>query len=425
MPAIIYLVMLLIGGLGVGVALGAAAILAAVTGDASIAWPALVQRAAQGITSFPLLAVPFFILAAEVMNESGLTNRLFNFASVLVGHFRGGLAQVNVAVSLLFSGMSGSAVADVAGVGRIEIAAMTKRGYTPAFSGAVTAASATIGPVIPPSIPFIIFASLASVSPGALLIAGAIPGIMMAIGMMFVIFLLSVKRGYPREAKARRGDIWRTFRQAFLPLLTIVILLGGILSGIVTPTEAAIVASAYAIFLALVVYRVLTLRQLWQVFGRVGIQTAVIMFIISMASVFALVVTRMGLPQALARAVISTAGGSAVAVLVLAVVLLLIVGMFMETAAALVVLTPILVPVVVSIGVNPIHFGVIMVLTLMIGLITPPFGINALIVSDIAKVSFGSLTRELVPFFAILLAVVAILIVFPEISLWLPEMILG
>jgi tripartite ATP-independent transporter DctM subunit len=382
------------------------------------------QMMTSAVNSFPLMAIPFFMLAGALMNTAGITRRLFEFANCLVGHITGGLGHVNVVASMLFAGMSGSAVADAAGLGTVEIEAMTKYGYDRDFSAGITAASATIGPVIPPSIIFIIYGVLAEVSIGALFLAGLIPGVMMGLALMVRIYFMARKRNYPVSPRPPLRQVLVSFKNAFLPLMTPVIIIGGILAGAFTPTEAAVIAVMYALFLGMIVYRELTFKRLIQVIHQVGVQTATIMIITATATVLGWMLTRAQIPQLIAEGMFSITTNPYL-ILLLLNIFLFINGCLMEVIAALVILTPILVPMVKMLGIDPIHFGVVMTLNLMIGLLTPPLGMGLYTVQKVAGISFERMTRAAFPFLLPLIIVLLLITYIPQISLFLAEVIIG
>lgn len=373
--------------------------------------------------SFPMLAIPLFMLAGQLMNTGGVTKRLFDFAKALVGHIPGGLGHVNVVVSLIFSGMSGSAVADSAGLGAIEIKYMIDEGYDPDFSAAVTSCSSTVGPIIPPSIPFVIYGSMAGVSIAALFLAGAIPGLLMGLAMMVVVYLISLKRSYKVYKRASIRELWIAFRGAFLPLLTPVIILGGIWTGIATPTEAAVVAVAYAIFLGVVVYKELSIRDLFRIFVDVGQSTGTVIFIASIAAVFGWIIAYEAIPSKIASVLLAISHNKNVILLIINF-LLLALGCFMETISVLLIIIPMLMPTVTLLGIDPVHFGVVVTLNLMIGLITPPVGICSYVVSDLAKISFERVIKASLPFMGILILVLLLVTYVPATVLWLPGLVI-
>lgn len=382
----------------------------------------IAQRMYASTTSFTLLAIPFFILAGNLMNTGGITNRIFRFARAMVGHQWGGLGQVNVIASMIFSGMSGAAVADAAGLGMIEMKAMEDQGYDKKFSAAITAASSTIGPVIPPSIPFVIYAHMANVSVSKLFIAGFIPGILMGLALMVAVYIISVKRNYPREEKSNLKEILISLKGALLPLGTPIIIIGGILSGYFTPTEASVMASLYAMILGLFVYREIKFRDLPGILWDTLVHTIRVMFIISTAGFFGWLLIHQRIPDQIIIAMTSLSSSPYV-FLGITVFLLLILGCFIEGIAVFLITIPILMPLVIHFGVDPVQFGVIMTLASMLGLLTPPVGMCLYAVSSISKVSIGDLSREIWPYLIGILVVLLAVTYIPAISTWLPSLI--
>lgn len=382
----------------------------------------VVHRMINGVDSFPLLAIPFFILAGNLMNNGGITSRIFEFAKALMGWMRGGLGHVNVGASIVFSGMSGAAVADAGGLGTIEIKAMKDAGYDEEFSVGITAASSTIGPIIPPSLPMVIYGVMASVSVGQLFVAGLVPGLLMGLVLMAMITIISRRRGYTRDAVFSIPVLGHTFKRAFLSLLTPVIIVGGIMSGAFTPTEAAIAAVVYALVLGGVVYRSLTWRRLLKVSMETIETTAVILLIVAGASIFAWILTSNQVTQHVVT-LLGPFADNPIATLIIINLVLIVVGCFMETIAAITILVPVLLPVAITAGVDPVHFGVIMVLNLMIGLLTPPVGMVLYVLSRVSGISFEKCMRGTLPFLVPLVIALLLVTFVPAISLWLPTLI--
>lgn len=380
------------------------------------------QKIVSGMDSFVLLAIPLFILAAELMNTTGITDRIFRFANSIVGRIPGGLAHANVLASMIFAGMSGSAAADASGLGLMEIEAMTKEGYDRPFSAAVTAASATIGCVIPPSITMVIYGSIAQASVGRLFAGGFIPGILMGVGMMIVNYVRAVQRQYPHSKTVSFKLIVTDFRKAFFGLLAPVILLGGIYTGVFTPTEAAAVAAVYALLVGLFIYREVKPRDLRRVLMNTVINTAIVLFVMGAASVFGWVLTVEQIPLKLTEYFLSLHLQPWSLLLILNI-LFLILGCFMEINTILLIFLPIILPVLQRFGIDLVHFGVVMVLNLMIGTITPPFGMIMYITSGIAKVPMAEVIKELVPFYIVLIAVLMLITYVPQIVLFLPNLL--
>jgi tripartite ATP-independent transporter DctM subunit len=379
----------------------------------------MAQRLTNSLDSFPLLAIPLFILAAEIMNHSGATERIFRLANACIGFVAGGLAHVNVLASILFSGMSGSAVADASGLGAIEVRAMLRQGYTRAFAAAVTASSATIGPIIPPSVPMVIYGVISGTAIGDLFLAGFVPGLLMGAVMMAYIAVIAKRRHFPR---AHRFDGWAplgsSFLQALPSLMLPVIILGGIWGGIFSPTEAAAVAAVYALLLGLGLHRSTRLREVFGIFARAASSTASIMLIVAAAALYGWLVSTARIPQAVSGAMLGVSENPVI-VLALICLILLVMGMFMELIAILTIAVPVFMPVAQAAGIDPVHFGVVVVLTLMIGLLTPPFGLNIFILQRISGASYGDIVRETLPFIAILLLLLIPIVVFPDLSLFL------
>ena len=382
---------------------------------------AVAQRMAAGTDQYLLLAIPFFFLAAELMNSGGIMGQLVRVASAMVGHFRGGLGHVSVLANMLLSGISGSASADAAGLGRLQIEMMRKGGYDVAFAAALGGAAATIGPVIPPSIPFVVYGGIAGVSIGQLFLAGIVPGILMGVFLMAAVWVIARRRGYPLQP-------WRGFRALVaelggaLPIMALpAIILGGILSGAFTPTEAAIVAAAYALLVGKFLLRTLRWADLPPILVRVGTDTARLMFILCASSLFAWILALESVPQQLAGAMLSISQERWV-VLLLINLLLLLLGTFLEPVVLLVLLVPILDPLIRQVGIDPVHFGVVITLNLMIGLLTPPVGSVMFIMMAIGNVSMAQLTRECWPFIAVLAALLMLITYVPWIVMFVPDM---
>ena len=381
----------------------------------------VLHRMIGGIDSFPLLAIPFFIMAGSLMNSAGITNRIYDFALALVGWLKGGLGHVNVVGSVIFAGMSGTAVADAGGLGNIEIKAMRDHGYSVDFAVGITGASSTIGPIIPPSLPFVIYGVMANASIGKLFAAGVIPGLVMALTMMIMVTYYAHTRGWHRDAKFSIVNLWTTFKKAFLPLLTPIILVGGMTTGVFTPTEAAIAATAYAIVLGLGIYRTLSLKKLIKVSLETAETTSIILLIVAGASIFGYLITLTKVTDNVSALVLSITTTPWI-VLLLVNIFLLIVGCFMETIAAITILVPVLLPLMDKIGVDPVHFGLIMVLNLMIGLLTPPVGMVLYILARVAGISFERATKACLPFLIPLLVSLALVTYWPSMVMFLPNL---
>lgn len=415
------LALLLIIGVPVALALTGAS-LAFMVFESTIPPVIVVHRMINGVDSFPLLAVPFFILAGSLMNHAGITDRIFDFAKAMVGWMRGGLGHVNIGASVLFAGMSGAAVADAGGLGAIEIKAMKEGGYDPDFAVGITAASSTIGPLIPPSLPLVVYGVVSSTSIGQLFAAGLVPGLVMALALMAMVAWYARVRGYGRDASFAWRVLGNTFKRAFLSLLTPVIIVGGILGGLFTPTEAAIAACAYALVLGVLVYRTLTFRKIKAISMETVETTAVVLLIVAAASIFSWILTSNRVTEVVAQAILGHTQ-NIIIVLLLINVLLLIVGLLMEPVAAITILTPVLLPVVVELGMDPVHFGIMMVLNLMLGLLTPPIGMVLYVLARVADIKFESAVQATAPFLIPLGLVLLLVTYVPAVSMWLPELL--
>ncbi|EFH09760.1 TRAP transporter large permease [Pseudoroseomonas cervicalis] len=422
MTALLFLAFcgLLLAGIPVAVALGGASLLY-VWVEGALPPLVVLHRMASGVESFPLLAIPFFIMAGSLMNSAGITERIYGFAVALVGWLRGGLGQVNIVGSVIFAGMSGTAVADAGGIGNIEIRAMRDHKYPMPFAVGLTAASSTIGPIIPPSLPMVIFGVMANASIGQLFAAGLIPGLFMALVLMVWVAVEARRKQFPRDAAFSIPRLGHSFRRAFLPLLTPVLLVGGMSTGAFTPTEAAIAACFYALFLGAVVYRSLS----WRGFVRVSMETlettAVVLLIVAGASIFGWLVTTTRITDGVAAFVLSITQEKWL-VLLLVNLFLLFIGCFLETIAAITILVPVLLPLMTQIGVDPVHFGIIMVLNLMIGLLTPPVGMVLFILSRISGLSFEQTTKAVSPFLVPLFFCLGLVTFWEPLAMWLPTL---
>lgn len=370
--------------------------------------------------SYILLAVPLFIFAASVMNSGTVSERLFDFALAIVGRLRGGLAHVNIIVSVIFSGMSGSAIADAAGPGIVSIRMMQKNGYSAEFSGALTAASSTIGPIIPPSIPLVIYAMVSSASVGALFLGGVLPGLLMAVTLMLAVHFVAAKRNLPRGERIALKAYPRILARGFLPLTLPVVLLGGIYSGIFTPTEAASVSALYALILASLVYRALSWRRLYEILVESSKASASVTLIIASAFLINYAFTAENVPG-LVAAWLTSMDLSQMGFLLLVNLLFLVLGCFLDTSIMLLVLVPILLPTAKLLGVDLVHLGVVLAVNMMIGLVTPPFGMLLFVINALAGVPLKGMIREAWLFIGVLIVALLLMTVFPKIVLWLPQ----
>lgn len=380
------------------------------------------QRMLSATTGFTLLAIPFFILAGNLMNTGGITDRIFRFANALVAHISGGLAQVNIMASLIFAGMSGTAVADAAGLGQVEIKAMKDAGFDARFSAAVTAASSTIGPVFPPSVPLVIYGGLTGVSVVQLFLAGIIPGLLMTIAMMVAVYYISRRRGYPVSRRAGLGELTRSFLGALLPLLSPAIIIGGAIGGMFTPTEAGVVASLYSLFLGLIIYREIKLSDLPGILWMTIIHSVRVLFIIAAAGFFGWLLTHKRVPNALIDGLL-TVSDEAVIMIAMITFILIVLGLFLEGVAVIVITVPLLLPAVMQVGMDPVQFGLLMIMCSMIGLLTPPVGMVLFAVSGVSGVRVTELVKELWPLLIALFVVTLLVAYIPAISTWLPTVI--
>src|SRR4051812_15064904 len=461
----VFFLLFMSGGIPVAVAMAGAS-LAYILLSGNLPPFVVVHRMVSGIDSFPLLAVPFFILAGNLMNNAGITTRIYNFALALVGWMKGGLGHVNIIGSVIFAGMSGTAIADAAGLGTIEIKAMKEHGYSTEFSVGVTAASATLGPIIPPSLPFVIYGMMANASVGALFLAGILPGVLMAILMMLTVAYYAHKNKWGADVKFSRSRfgkamgelavvvgwpllLWavvsqigappqisvfvglallfvldRIYRfEALLPIMTPVLLIGGMTTGLFTPTEGAIAACVWAMILGFAWYRTLN----WKMFVKVCLETvettSTVLFIVAAASIFGWMLTATGVTADIATWVLGFTDKAWV-FLLLANLLMLFVGCFLEPTAAITILVPILLPIATQLGIDPIHFGLVMVLNLMIGLLHPPMGMVLFVLARVAGLSFERTTIAILPWLVPLLVSLAILTYVPALVLWMPRLLM-
>ena len=384
----------------------------------------IVQQEVSAANSFTFVAAPLFILMGHVMNNAGVTQRIFGFATTIVGWLRGGLCHANVIASMIFAGMSGSAVAEAGGLGVVEIRAMRDAKYPIGMAAGLTAAAATIGPIIPPSLPMVVYGAAAEVSVGKLFIAGVIPGVLMGLALMVLCSVMARRLDLPKGDFPTPAELWRKFREAFWALMTPVVLLGGMLSGVFTPTEAAAVATLYALILGLFVYRSFSLARLPRLILDTVETTGVVMTLVMVAKLLGWCLAISRIPQIAGQALTAWSANPLVYLLIVNM-LLLFVGCFMEGIAAMLILIPILVPVAMKLGIDPIHFGLVFVLNLMIGTVTPPVGVVLYVVSNIARISFERMSRAIVPFLIPLLVVLAAITLWPPLTTWLPGLLIG
>ena len=414
-------VVLLLLNMPIAFALGIAAATALLADD-TLPINSIVTRAFVGVDSFTLLAIPFFIIAGELMNAGGITERIVAFARSLVGHIRGGLAHVSIVSSMFFSGISGSATADASAIGSMIIPAMKKNGFDADYAVAVNASSSAIGPIIPPSIMMVIYGSIANVSIAQLFLAGFVPGVVVGIGLMGVAYYIARKRNYPAPARSELPPVIASFRDAAWALFMPVIILGGIFSGVFTATEAGVVAVAYAALVGTFVYKTLTFQIVGTLLVNAAVTTAAAMFLIAMATSFAWLLAWAGF----GAAVLSVLGGisdNPTIALLLILVFILILGLFIEGIPILIIFTPVLLPVILGLGIDPVFFGVILIMAVVIGSVTPPVGILTYISCSIAGITISQAIRGLLPFCAVLIAVLMLCAVFPPIVMIVPTLV--
>jgi C4-dicarboxylate transporter, DctM subunit len=418
------LVLMMFLGIPIAVSMGLTAVLSFLALGSPNLLMMVPQRMYAGTTSFTLLAIPFFILAGNLMNTGGITTRLVHFAQCLVGHIRGGLGHVTVVTNMIMAGMSGAAVADAVGTGNVLIPAMEKAGYPRVFSAALVGAASTIGPIIPPSIPFVIFGSMTGTSVGRLFLGGFLPGILMGLLLMITVAIISKRRGYPREQRATPRELFWATVQAAPAWGSPFIIIGGILAGTFTPTEAAAVASLYALLVGMFVYREIKLADLPRILWETVRNSVQVMFIISAASIFGWLLIQQRIPTAIVEGLMALTTTPWVVLLIVNIILLIL-GCFMEGIAIMLLTIPVFVPLVTRVGVDPVHFGVVMALNSMVGLLTPPVGMCLYAVSAISKVPLWPLAKELWPYIVALTVCLFLITYIPGIVLWIPNLVMG
>ncbi len=416
-----FLVTLLVG-VPIAFALGISATTFLIVWD-KVPFTVIAQRFYSSVDVFVLLSIPFFILAGELMNKTGITTRLVKFAGLVVGRLRGGLAQANIGASILFAGLTGAGVSDTSAIGSILIPAMVEDGFEPDYSAAVTAASSVIGPIIPPSIIMVVFGSIMGISIGALFAAGFVPGLLVGIALMIMAYIIGVKRNHPyRKEKVGAMELVRGTKDAILALLMPVIIIGGILSGVFTPTEAAAVATCYALFVGFFIFKTLKLSDIPACLLKSATTTSILILIVGFASVLSWTLSIERIPQALAKALVGANLGR-VQFLLLVNALLLFMGMIMETGANAILLGPILMPLAIRLGIHPVHFALIMLVNLNIGLATPPLGVCLFVACPIAGVSMMKISRAIAPFILMEIAALMLITFIPDLVLFVPRLL--
>lgn len=407
-------------GLPVAVTLGLSSLAYLVMAD--IPFVVMPQKMYAGMDVFVLLSIPGFILAGNLMNRGGITERIIRFASALVGWVRGGLGLTNIAASMLFGGITGTAVADAASIGGVMIPGMKKAGYPADFSAAVTAASSTVGPIIPPSVPMIIVGALSGISVGQMFLAGAVPGILMGLAMMITAYVIAVRKGFPRQSWQGAAELARSFSGALWALAMTGLIIYGLLSGIATPTETAVVASVYAFIVGALVYRQLPIREVPKIIVDSAVSSAAILVLVGFANVFGWILVSERIPQAIAAGVLSVTENKFLIILMINI-LLLFIGMFMETIAALIILFVPMLALAQGVGIEPLHFATFAVLNLMIGLTTPPVGVCLFVCANIARLPLGPVVRAILPFILTNIIVLLLVSYIPALATWLPGLL--
>ena len=418
------LVGLIMLGLPIAVSMGMTAVIFFVLLGETDVLSMVPARMYSSTTSFTLLAIPFFILTGNLMNTGGITHRLFQFAQNLVGHLRGGLGHVVVVSAMIFAGMTGAAVAEAAALGTVELEGMTKRGFDRKFSAAILASASTIGPVIPPSIPFVIYGSITGTSVGRLFLGGFVPGFLMGIALMILVYIVSTRRGYPRERRATFRELMDSTSGALSAIVTPIIIIGGMVTGIFTPTEASVAAVVYALILTMFIYKEVKLKDLPRILWETLETSVRVLFIISAAGIFGWLLIHQRVPETVIKALMSLSSNPWVILLVINVILLIL-GCFMEGICIMLLTIPVFMPMITKLGIDPVHFGVMMTLNLMIGLLTPPVGMVLYTISSIGKIPVWELAHEL-RWHMVALAVVLFLITYvPGFVTLVPNLLMG
>ncbi|NLZ53446.1 MAG: TRAP transporter large permease [Thermoanaerobacteraceae bacterium] len=412
----------LVIGIPIAISLGLATLIA-VYNFTTVSLSIAPQVMFKAVDSFPMMAIPFFLLAGNVMSRGGISERLIKFASALVGTLAGGLAHVSILASMFFAAISGSSPATTAAIGSLMVPAMEEKGYDKKFAAAVVASAGTVGIIIPPSIPMVLYAVIAGVSVGKLFLAGFGPGILMGLSMMIVAYVISKKNGYAGTEKVSFWEGLKVFKESFFALLMPAIILGGIYGGIFTPTEAAAVAVVYGILVGLFVYRELEWREIPEILFRSAVGTAVIMFLIACANFFGWFLVREMIPQRIAAGMLGITQNPYL-ILLLVNIILLILGTFLNTTAAVTLVTPILLPIITKVGIDPLFMGIVMIVNLAVGMITPPVGLCMFVACNIAKISLDELTKAIMPFLIVLIICILVVTYVPGVAMFLPNLLM-
>ena len=420
----IVLVGLIMLGLPIAVSMGFTAVIFFVLLGETDVLPMIPARMYSSTTSFTLLAIPFFILTGNLMNAGGITHRLFRFAQNLVGHLKGGLGHVVVVSAMIFAGMTGAAVAEAAALGTVELEGMTKRGFDRKFSAAILASASTIGPVIPPSIPFVIFGSITGTSVGRLFLGGFVPGFLMGIALMIIVYVVSIRRGYPRERRATLRELMDSTWGALSAIATPIIIIGGMVSGLFTPTEASVAATVYALILTVFIYKEVKLKDLPRILWETLETSVRVLFIISAAGIFGWLLIHQRVPETVIKALMSLSSNPWVILLIINIILLIL-GCFMEGICIMLLTIPVFMPMIIKLGIDPVHFGVMMTLNLMIGLLTPPVGMVLYTISSIGKIPVWELAHELRWHMVALAVVLGLITYAPGFVTFVPNLFMG
>ena len=420
---IVLFLVLMVAGVPISMSIGLATAISLIVSGHTSFFFIMPQQMVEGVDHAALLAIPFFILAGNLMNVSGMTDKIFDFATAVIGHVRGGLAQVNVLSSMVFAGISGAAVADCAGLGTVEVKAMSERGYKRSFAAAITAASSAVGPIIPPSIPLVIYAYIAGTSVGRMFLGGMLPGIIIGLSLMVTNYILSFKHNFPSLPRAPLRKILRSALDEIVALISPMIILGSILTGVVTATESGVLASIYALIVGLI-YRRLTLRNLWAAMYETMMMTTVIMFIIAFATAMGWLFAYEQIPQKVAESMLTLTNNKYI-FLFLLITFLVIIGCVLEGIPALLITLPVLLPLADQFGIDRVHFGLIVVYGLLIGIVTPPMGIALYIMVEVAEVSFEEIVVAVLPYLIPLIAVLFLITYVPQITTYIPNILMG
>lgn len=417
----ISLVILFLLNVPIAFAMGIASLFALLSQD-GIPLVVIPQRLFVGLDSFPLLAIPFFLLVGSIMERGGVSEKLVDLASTLVGHIRGGLGMISVVAAMFFAGISGSSAADTAAIGKITIPAMKKKGYDASFAASLQATAGAIGVIIPPSITMVIFGVVSGASIGQMFMGGIIPGILMGVALMSVCYIIAVIKKYPAEDKATFKEIFQSFFESAAALIMPLIVLGGILFGVFTATEAAIVAVLYGLILGFFVYKKLNIKNFIEVVYESALTASMVSLLIGIASLFGWIVTYQRVPQSMASLLVGVSENPSI-IYFMIIVIFLVVGLFMETAASIIIMAPVLVPIADSMGIDLVHFGVVVVIALAIGMATPPVGINLFVTSSIANLKMSQMVKGLWPFLLAMFVVLLLVTYIPFLVLWLPSLV--